>query len=187
MNIGQRFTDLIVISLSSAKGRDYVTCKCACGNTVEVNKYHLISGNSKSCRCQISKIKSKGEGYASYKFLFDLYKRNAKKSGRDFSLQFDIFKKLISSNCFYCDAEPKPFNKYLTNSGKQKSSKLYKSSTVELAQIEANGIDRVSNNIGYIESNCVPCCETCNFMKGTRELNEFLAQIEKIFKNHNDS
>lgn len=45
------------------------------------------------------------------------------------------------------------------------------------------GIDRVDNNIGYIISNCVPCCSTCNFMKRALSKNEFILKIQKIWEN----
>jgi hypothetical protein len=43
-----------------------------------------------------------------------------------------------------------------------------------------SGIDRVNNNIGYILSNCVPCCKTCNIMKGQLTLKLFQFQCEEI-------
>ena len=30
------------------------------------------------------------------------------------------------------------------------------------------GCDRIDNNIGHIKSNCVPCCYSCNIMRGNR-------------------
>lgn len=42
------------------------------------------------------------------------------------------------------------------------------------------GVDRVDNSLGYITSNMVPCCTTCNFMKGSFSLSEFLDHCVKI-------
>lgn len=43
-----------------------------------------------------------------------------------------------------------------------------------------NGIDRVDNTRGYEKGNVVPCCGTCNLLKGARTVDEFLAQIFAI-------
>lgn len=48
----------------------------------------------------------------------------------------------------------------------------------------ALGIDRVNNDLGYILSNCVPCCKTCNWMKRTQTKEEFLNQIKLIYEKH---
>jgi hypothetical protein len=85
---------------------------------------------------------------------------NAKKTnaiGRNmaFHISFDFFKELVNKQCIYC--------------GEKKEN-------------EINGIDRVDSTQGYIESNCVPCCSTCNFMKGELPQQAFLNQITKIYK-----
>lgn len=40
-----------------------------------------------------------------------------------------------------------------------------------------SGLDRVDNTQGYNNENTVPCCPTCNLMKGTMTLDEFKTQI----------
>ena len=45
---------------------------------------------------------------------------------------------------------------------------------------KCNGIDRINNNIHYIESNCVSCCYICNHMKGTLSHNDFINHIRNI-------
>lgn len=44
-----------------------------------------------------------------------------------------------------------------------------------------NGLDRVDNSIGYIESNVVPCCYICNKMKGELPVEDFLRHLNNIF------
>lgn len=75
--------------------------------------------------------------------LFYEYLRGAKKRGYNFELSFENFKKLVTSQCYYCDL---PRRKYFV------------------------GIDRLDNNMGYTKENSVPCCYICNIMKNT--LNE---------------
>lgn len=48
-----------------------------------------------------------------------------------------------------------------------------------------NGIDRVDNSVGYVLSNCVPCCSTCNRMKGTMSSEEFKEKIKLIYSRQN--
>jgi len=42
------------------------------------------------------------------------------------------------------------------------------------------GIDRYDNNMGYVYSNCRPCCRTCNEMKLNRTFDDFIDHIRKI-------
>lgn len=48
----------------------------------------------------------------------------------------------------------------------------------------AGGIDRVDSNIGYRINNCVACCKTCNRMKYTYDLPEFMIRMHKIAELH---
>lgn len=49
---------------------------------------------------------------------------------------------------------------------------------------EARGIDRVDNNLGYIKSNCRPCCYSCNRMKKTFTYLDFMHKVRKIVALH---
>lgn len=75
------------------------------------------------------------------------YRYAAKKDGRIFQLTLKQFKKLFLLNCHYCN---------ISNRG---------------------GIDRKNNNVGYIKSNCLPCCPKCNISKHTKTYKEFLKKI----------
>jgi hypothetical protein len=44
------------------------------------------------------------------------------------------------------------------------------------------GIDRLQNKLGYTYDNCVPCCITCNYAKGTSDLHDFLDRVHIISK-----
>lgn len=63
---GKRFGKLLVLekdtNFSQLKKRTYWRCKCDCGNIKSIYHTHLISGDTKSCGCLISK----GEEYISY-------------------------------------------------------------------------------------------------------------------------
>jgi 5-methylcytosine-specific restriction endonuclease McrA len=42
------------------------------------------------------------------------------------------------------------------------------------------GIDRVDSSLGYIPSNCVSCCFTCNSAKGEKTVEEFRDWLRRI-------
>ena len=46
--------------------------------------------------------------------------------------------------------------------------------------LEINGIDRVDSSIGYVQSNCVPCCKTCNLMKMCLDPTTFVERCRHI-------
>ena len=179
--IGNKFNDLTVVSLDSSKGPYHVICECVCGSKTDVNMYHLISGNTKSCRCQKTKIESNGQGAVSMKDFYATYRRNAKTRGLRFLLSFQDFTELTQLNCHYCGSSPEPYNKYLTRDGEQKrKDKKYKETTVKLAEILVNGIDRKYNDIGYDRLNCLPCCKICNRAKKDMSYEDFMEWILTI-------
>jgi len=179
--IGNKFNDLIVVNVDSNKGKYHVICQCVCGKRMHVSMYHLFSGNTKSCRCQRSKIENKGQGYVSIKDSYSTYKRNALNRLLKFSLSFAEFTDLIKMNCHYCGSEPQSFNKYLNKNGEQKRvNKRYKESTILLAETKINGIDRKNNTQGYTTNNSVPCCLICNRAKNNMGYEEFLSWIGRV-------
>lgn len=85
------------------------------------------------------------------------YNTSAIKRQKQFDISREIHEKLISLECYLCGIPPGKFRD--------------------------NGVDRVDNDIGYIESNCESCCYVCNFMKKTYNLELFLSQVVKIYTN----
>ena len=47
-------------------------------------------------------------------------------------------------------------------------------------EVRLNGIDRLNQQGSYITENTVPCCWTCNFMKGCMDPLTFIEQSKKI-------
>lgn len=43
--------------------------------------------------------------------------------------------------------------------------------------------DRVDNDKGYSIKNVVPCCETCNYMKGDLTESFFINHMKRILEN----
>lgn len=117
----------------------------------------------------------------SYGTLYDTCRRAAYLRDLEFSLTRSQHKELSTQNCTYCGELPAPFNCYIKSEGTmRRASKKIRQSTVDLAWINANGIDRVDSNQGYIISNCVACCSNCNRAKWELSLSEFLMHVQKI-------
>ena len=87
---------------------------------------------------------------------YDIYKFSARKKHRVFDLTLEEFSFITSRPCFYC--------------GEKTQDKNYV------------GIDRVDSSIGYVLSNCVPCCRACNAMKLDYSQQYFITHIKKIIK-----
>jgi len=84
------------------------------------------------------------------------YRRDAKLSNREFSLEKNLFMQLIHMPCHYCYVEPSP----------------------------THGIDRYNNDLGYTKENAVPCCWMCNHAKGAAPVEEFLSWCARIAEVH---
>lgn len=51
---------------------------------------------------------------------------------------------------------------------------------IEINDKKLNGVDRVNNDLGYIESNVVSCCEMCNYIKKCMDSYVFIKKCEHI-------
>ena len=104
---------------------------------------------------KISKHKDTIKKKPEYKF--GVYACSAASRNLDFKLNFEYCEFAFNSECFYCNF---------------KSNEGY-----------LNGIDRIDSAIGYIEDNCVPCCEMCNMMKWVLSVNFFFGICRNILAN----
>ena len=82
------------------------------------------------------------------------YKISATVRGFDFSLSESTFYDITKNHCYMC--------------GKKNSV------------THINGIDRYDNSLGYIETNCKSCCNTCNMMKNKYSFNDIISKFNKI-------
>lgn len=85
---------------------------------------------------------------------FKKYRQGSPRRELEFSLTLDFFKRNVYAPCYYCGEE-----------------------------IKAVGFDRLDNSVGYIESNSVPCCIECNFMKRNLDVAEFVYKCHQIARN----
>lgn len=167
--IGKKFGKWEVIESAEKRKnnvRIFWKCKCECGNTGIVDSYSLKSGHSKSCGClRKNHPKILPNGIPEQKYLFRIYKRNAEARNLDFFLTNEQFVNLVRQNCFYCGIKPE----------KLVIAKGYD------GKYSYNGVDRVDSTLGYIISNCVPCCETCNRAKRAMSVEEFYSWIDRVY------
>lgn len=153
-------------------------CRCACGTETRTSRKSLLHDHVQSCGCERYKEMSLrpigrrkfGESYT--RFVFGYYKKNARVRKVDFELSLSDFLALITQACHYCGAPP----------AQGKNQKTVKQTTMFNGTILHNGIDRVNPKTGYVLSNCVPCCKTCNGMKYLQSVDCFKAQIIKLYK-----
>lgn len=99
----------------------------------------------------------KNKRIGNLKIRFGEIKRSAIKRNINFLIDIEFYKNnIFNKNCYYCG------DKY-----------------------DGIGIDRIDNEKGYIEGNCVPCCGKCNKMKQQMTFNSFIEHCKKIIK-HTD-
>lgn len=150
--VGKRIGRWTVLEFIQGKNRDIkFRVLCDCGTEVIRTFSTIAYGKSLSCGClhkeQLIKRITKQIGHSAKNKVLTSYKQSCKQRNLDFILEEELFFSLISKNCYYCGKEPQ--QKVETKTG----------------IIIYNGLDRVDNNFGYIPSNVVPCCISCNKIK----------------------
>jgi hypothetical protein len=108
------------------------------------------------------------QGDAGLVQLYGNYTRNSSSRKREFKLKLDQFKLLTSGNCHYCNGPPC----LILRGGRVAKSKW--------GDYIYNGIDRIDNSQGYINSNCVTCCKICNRAKNNLSYDVFMSYINRI-------
>lgn len=165
---GKKFGMLQVLKRNGSeqsRGNSLWLCQCDCGILTTTRSSFLRKGVTKSCGCFRDKRLINLETASNT--LFSLYKKDARKRNYEFSLTKDQFLLITKKNCFYCGCEPSLLYKHKKDIGDDRGY-LY------------NGIDRKINSIGYTTRNCVPCCKTCNVMKGSMEYEKWKEWICKV-------
>lgn len=178
--VGQVFNRLTVISRepnrhAGDRAKIRYSCSCVCGNTVSVLKERLVAGHTKSCGClQREKAAINGKigklpfGEKPKNDIYSNYRNSAKVRGYLFQLSKSNFFKIIKENCFYCDSPPSNIR---TNGKDITDYYIY------------SGIDRIDSSIGYVSSNIVSCCATCNYAKSQLTQAQFYKWAEGLANN----
>lgn len=127
---------------------------------------------AKSCGCMQSKRSRRVAGSGrrtpegtrvEINNLISIYKSNARKRGISFDLTYTQFETLVDSECYFCGdiggntLRKRGYNDY-----------------------NYTGIDRIDNSVGYLPSNCIPCCSWCNRAKNNGTLENFVDKCRKV-------
>jgi len=139
--------------------RTFWLCECDCGGRKVVETHGMKSGSIKSCGC----LRNPPKSGSAQRTVLRTYKGAARSRGLTWELSDEIFNRLTSGLCEYCDAPP---------------SRISQSKAGEI--FVWNGIDRVNNALGYIEGNVVTCCMQCNIGKRDYTLDEFKSWIGRL-------
>lgn len=177
---GNRYGRLLVIKRegSGANSLARWLCRCDCGNDAVINGCDLRRGNTRSCGClrdslfadnrRVScaglKRKTLPEGEAAFRRALRNMKKTAMRRGIDWGLTEEETRSLMDSPCHYCGSPPNNLCKSVADNGDYYYS----------------GIDRKDSSKGYVLSNVVPCCFTCNKAKGTMSEKEFMDWIDSV-------
>lgn len=87
-----------------------------------------------------------------HKAMYNIMNKAKRKKvdGIDQLMTRNQFFKMLNSSCFYCGSS------------------------------DQMSVDRIDSTGGYTRENCIPCCHTCNFLKGKLSITQFLSQCKKI-------
>lgn len=88
---------------------------------------------------------------------FSEYMHRAMNKNMEFGLTIQTFNSIIENPCYVC-------GKTVSNTHK-------------------NGLDRIDNLKGYIETNVKSCCSECNYMKRNQTKEEFFNKLYNIYNN----
>ena len=163
--------EIVGLSGTTKSGVRLYSVLCLLCGSVTDKRLQTID-NAKSCGCMQSKrgVKAFGSGRRTAEgtrveinTLISIYKSNAKKRNIIFDLTYHQFEALVDSRCYFCgDAGG--------NTLRKKNYDDY----------NYTGIDRIDNEVGYLPSNCVPCCSWCNRAKNNGTLENFIDKCKKV-------
>jgi len=95
--------------------------------------------------------------------LLSIYKAAALRREHCWELTDGQFDAVTQSHCHYCGQPP----------SERKHNKRFNGA------YKCNGIDRKDSAAGYVMSNVVPCCKTCNYAKRTMGYDEFIGYLKR--------
>lgn len=179
-SIGAVFGRLTVVGYchrTAGEGAWSVICKCQCGKEKEITRPDgLLRGHVKSCGCyrleflakqcqRVSQVSRLPAGEAVYRTVWRSYRDCAKARKLEFKLTDEQFRGLLKGRCYYCGNGPSTVRSIVNRFG----------------DFTYNGVDRFNSDVGYVVSNCVSCCKTCNRAKSSMTVEEFLQWIGRVY------
>lgn len=177
MNIDDTYGWWTVVELVKYQGRPGARCRCRCGHEQVLLQSNLRNGHATKCKtCSYANrgplvAKRITGDHLAAKDKFHDYQTKARKRGIEWNLDYDKFLYYTKQNCFYCGEGPSNINKI--------PEKEWADDFVY------NGLDRLDNSKGYEESNVLPCCKYCNYMKRELSYQDFMVRVTRINQRHN--
>ena len=161
-------------------GRKYFRAICSCGTEKVVRADHFGT-RCKSCGCLQKESAAKigrengyeDSGRSTMNIILSRYQRGARQRGLSFTLSEDSFLSMLRLPCHYCGSAPE--NRYQSSPRINPDGERF------------SGVDRIRNDLGYEEGNCVPCCFTCNRAKSTLGSEEFYSWILRVVNHRHPS
>ena len=83
-------------------------------------------------------------------YRFSMFKAQAARRGKKVELRRHEYARILRQSCVYCGS------------------------------MERIGVDRAQNDEHYTRANSVPCCATCNYMKGTMQIRVFAEHAHRL-------
>lgn len=149
----------VKITSVSKWGQNIWECHCSCGNISHVTTTALKNGRSTSCGCNQRKRGEKSHRWNGIgcigKWTWTRIKNNAKVRNIEFKIKIEESFKILQSQNFKC---------YL--SGLEIYINGEKNKTASL--------DRINNDLGYIDENVAWCHKDINNMKYCTEICQFI-------------
>lgn len=153
------------------KNKKRILIECNCGKQRKVDKWdylHIPHSNlgDKCRKCsELLYWKDKDE-MKLYNLIYMDYIQQAKRRGYEFSLTLLEAYELFISPCHFCGSLPSNIKTH----GKNKT-----------ISYKYQGIDRKNPNLGYINSNVLPCCKHCNYAKREMSYDEFIKWVNNVY------
>jgi hypothetical protein len=108
------------------------------------------------------------------KRLYSSHQTLARKYNRPF-LTREGWDSLVFNPCFYCgNTDRRSLDGYL------KPTERSPDSNNPAVVLAVNGVDRTDSAVGYVSSNCVPCCQLCNLSKRSLTAGEFIRHCQRV-------
>lgn len=178
---GQRFGRLVCTRMAKASEipalksqleypQRWWIMKCDCGSKTAMRAACVQRGNQ-TCgnKCPLRRRWSKPTGEAAKWAFFVTHKKQSDLRGIAWALTLEQFLAITGAPCHYCGVL---FSKNFPNrADKGKTNGNYR----------CNGIDRLNCKVGYISTNCVPCCKFCNVAKAEMTVEEFKSWIVRVY------
>lgn len=156
-------------------------CVCDCGVRKSIVRGNLTASNGAtvSCGCFQREDVSRRQLHCwltdqdrAKRRMYSTAVGRAKRSGRDFVIDYEEFVRLSGRSCYYCGSPP-------SNTHTFKSASKYEQ---RVAKENYSGLDRVDNSKGYTLDNVVPCCKRCNLSKREMSVDEFSNWIARAYQ-----